>query len=117
MLLGEWLAWWKKIGRQQLFDLLSEAWDPLHDASFRDEVEARLDALGRLLHGGANALDVMIFLHDLRHTRWPERTGRKWIGRDRAVARKVFAWYLDATGEHPPDTARSRATYTNRRFS
>jgi hypothetical protein len=117
MLLGEWRAWWKKVGREQLVALLSEAWDPFADAAFRHEAEGQLDALGKLLHEGANALDVMLFLHDLRHTRWPERMGRKWASRDRAVARKVFAWYVAATGERPPDTARSRATYTDRRFN
>ena len=30
-----------------------------------------------------------------------KRMGRKWEGRDRAVAKKVVAWYRDATGEHP----------------
>ncbi len=116
VLLGEWRAWWNAVGRRQLFDLLSESWDPFADATFRDEVGPQVDALGRRLHEGANALDVMTFLHDLRHTRWPNRTGGKWHSRDRAVARKVLAWYGEATGEYPPDTARSRTTYTDRKF-
>jgi hypothetical protein len=27
--------------------------------------------------------------------------GRKWRSRDRAVAKKVVAWYREATGEYP----------------
>lgn len=50
---------------------------------------------------GATLVAVHTFLHDLRRTRWPERMGRKWTSRDRAVARKVLAWYRDATDEHP----------------
>jgi hypothetical protein len=117
VLLAEWRTWWNAVGRGQLSALLTESWDPFADATFRDEVEPQLDAFGRRLHEGANALDVMIFLRDLRQSRWPNRTGRKWVSRDRAVARKVFAWYGGATGESPPDTAQSRATYTDRRFS
>jgi hypothetical protein len=95
---------WNGVGRQQLSDLLSESWDPFADASFRDHVNPQIDALGRWLHEGASALDVQVFLHDLGHTKWPNRTGRKWASRDRAVGRKVVAWYREATGEHPSDT-------------
>jgi hypothetical protein len=102
VLLAEWRAWWNAVGRRQLSNLLSESWDPFADTTFWDEVSARVDALGRRLHEGASDLDVHVFLHDLRHTRWPNRTGRKWTSRDRAVARKVVAWYREATGEYPP---------------
>jgi hypothetical protein len=46
-----------------------------------------------------NEADVKAFLTALRHTRWPERMGRKWMTRDRRVAEKVVSWYRDATGE------------------
>jgi len=88
-------------GAAELRQLLDETWDPFQDASFRAEAEPRLFGLARRLHEGATLLDVQILLHDLRRTRWPERTGRKWTGRDRAVARKVIAWYRLATGEVP----------------
>jgi hypothetical protein len=99
MLLGEWRAWWKESGNQGLEDLLSESWDPFADAEFRIAAAERLQVLGRRLHEGATLVDVQTFLHDLRRTRWPERMGRRWTSRDRAVARKVVAWYRDATGE------------------
>jgi hypothetical protein len=104
MLLAEWRPWWNSVGREQLSDLLSESWDPFADASFRDHVSPEIDALGRRLHEGANALDVQVCLHDLRHTKWPDRTGRKWANRDRAVGRKVVVWYREATREYPPDS-------------
>jgi len=101
MLLGEWRAWWKASGEEQLERLLRENWDPFHDASFRVDAQERLFALARNLHEGATLVDVQAFLHDLRRARWPERMGRKWTSRDRAVARKVVAWYREATGEEP----------------
>ncbi len=101
MLLAEWRAWWKRSGAEQLRDLLRESWDPFEDAGFRAEAEDRLLALGRTLHEGASLVDVQVFLHDLRRSRWPERMGRKWTSRDRAVARKVLGWYREATGEQP----------------
>jgi hypothetical protein len=101
MLLGEWRAWWKASGEQQLRDLLRENWDPFADPSFRVAAEDQLLPLARRLHEGATLVDVQTFLHDLRRTRWPERMGRKWTSRDRAVARKVVAWYRDATDEQP----------------
>jgi hypothetical protein len=101
MLLGEWRAWWKESGAQELDDLLSENWDPFADAEFRVAAAERLQVLGRRLHEGATLVDVHTFLHDLRRTRWPERWGRKWTSRDRAVAGKVVAWYWNATGEEP----------------
>jgi hypothetical protein len=104
VLLAEWRTWWNSIGRQQLSDLLSTSWDPFADASFRDHVTPQIDALGRRLHEGASALDVQVFLRDLRHTKWPNRTGRKWGSRDRAVGRKVVDWYREATHEYTSDT-------------
>ena len=103
MLLVEWRAWWKTSGAQQLSRLLQENWDPYQDASFRAEAEARLFTLARHLHEGAILVDVQHFLHDLRRSRWPERMGRKWKSRDRAVAKKVVAWYREATGEQPAE--------------
>jgi hypothetical protein len=101
MLLTEWRAWWLKSGAAELQGLLDDNWDPFEDASFRAEAEPRLLDLARRLHEGATVVDVKVLLHDLRRTRWPERMGRKWIGRDRAVARKVIAWYRESTGEIP----------------
>jgi hypothetical protein len=101
MLLAEWRAWWMKTGAAEFRQLLDENWDPFQDATFRSETEPRLFELARRLHEGATVVDVQILLHDLRRSRWPERMGRKWIGRDRAVARKVIAWYRRATGEVP----------------
>ena len=101
MLLGEWRAWWKESGEQELRRLLFENWDPFGDADFRVVADDRLLPLARRLHEGASLVEVQTFLHDLRRTRWPERMGRKWTGRDRAVARKVVAWYRTATGEQP----------------
>ena len=104
VLLADWRSWWKTHGQGQLFDLLAESWDPFADTSFREDVHPQMDPLGRRLHEGANTLDVQVFLHDLRHTKWPNRTGRKWTSRDRAVGRKVVTWYREATGEHPSDS-------------
>ena len=100
VLLGDWLTWWNGEGRRQLSDLLDESWDPFEDATFRIEAAERIDVLGRQLHEGADIVDVQSFLHDLRHTRWPDRWGRKWTSRDRAVAKRVVEWYRTATGEH-----------------
>ena len=101
MLLAEWRAWWKSSGADQLSNLLRENWDPFGDSSFRTYAEERLFDLARSLHEGATLVDVQVFLHDLRRSHWPERTGRKWTSRDRAVATKVVAWYREATGEQP----------------
>jgi len=101
VLLAEWRAWWTESGADELRQLLEENWDPFEDADFRAEAAPRLFDLARRLHEGADLVDVQWFLHDLRATRWPERHGRKWWGRDRAVARKVVAWYQEATGERP----------------
>jgi hypothetical protein len=83
MHLAEWRAWWMKSGAAELRQLLEENWDPFQDASFRAEAEPRLFDLARRLHEGAGLVDIQWFLHDLRGTRWPERRGRKWWGRDR----------------------------------
>lgn len=103
MQLGEWRAWWKSSGEQQLSDLLRESWDPFGDDSFRVDTQDQLVLLARSLHEGATRIDVQAFLRGLRRTRWPERLGRKWTARDRAVAKKVVAWYQDVTGERPAD--------------
>ncbi len=89
MLLGEWRAWWKASGEQQLRDLLRENWDPFADANFRLAADDQLLRLTRRLHEGATLVDVQVFLHELRRTQWPERMGRKWTSRDRAVARRL----------------------------
>lgn len=99
MNLAEWLAWWRRSAERELKELLVESWDPFADPDFRSSAEARLVDLGRRLHEGATRVDVQVFLRDLRRTRWPRRTGRKGITRDRRVAEKVLAWYHDATGE------------------
>ncbi len=99
MLLAEWRAWWSDSGREQLRDLLLESWDPFADAGFRLEADPELALLARHLHEGAGLVDVQVFLGALRRTRWPDRIGRKWTSRDRAVARKVVDWYREATGE------------------
>ena len=104
MLLAEWRAWWKTSGAEQLSDLLHENWDPFEDARFRANAEERLFALARMLHEGATLVGVHVFLHDLRRSQWPERMGRKWTSRDRAVAKKVVAWYQESTGEQPGET-------------
>jgi hypothetical protein len=49
VLLGEWRAWWKESGEQELDDLLSENWDPFADAEFRVAAAERLQLLGRRL--------------------------------------------------------------------
>ena len=99
MHLGEWLSWWRETGEEQLHDLLRESWDPYADDDFRAAARDRVAQLGRRLHEGATVVDVRVFLTDLRHTRWPERMGRKWMTRDRCVAEKVVSWYRQATGE------------------
>jgi len=101
MLLAEWRAWWKESGAEQLDSLLWENWDPFREDSFRADAGTELFILARRLHEGATLVDVQDFLHDLRRKGWPERMGRKWRSRDRAVARKVVAWYREATGEQP----------------
>jgi hypothetical protein len=97
--LAEWRDWWRRSGEQQLRDLLRENWDPFEDPEFRASAEERLVDLARRLHEGATVVDVRVFLSDLRHTRWPERIGRKWMTRDRRVAEKIVSWYHGATGE------------------
>lgn len=99
MNLAEWRGWWRSTGEQQLGELLDESWDPFTDPEFRRSAESRLAELARFLHEGATAIDVRVFLSDLRHARWPERTGRKWTTRDRRVAEKVVHWYHASTGE------------------
>ena len=99
MLLAEWRKWWKTSGQRELRGLLADNWDTFADEGFRREVDDQLAILARRLHEGANLVDVQVFLHDLRRSRWPERMGRKWAGRDRAVAKKVVEWYRTATGE------------------
>ena len=101
MLLSEWRSWWKTSGEAQLSGLLQENWDPFQDENFREDAEPELFILARRLHEGAGLVDIQDFLHDLRRGRWPERMGRKWRSRDRAVAKKVVAWYRGATGEYP----------------
>jgi hypothetical protein len=39
--------------------------------------------------------------------------GRKWTGRDRAVARKVIAWYQPATGDVPVSAKPDRVIFLN----
>lgn len=99
VLLAEWRKWWKTSGQRELRELLADNWDPFADEGFRREADDQLAALARHLHEGATLLDVQVFLHDLRRSRWPERMGRKWTGRDRAVAKKVVEWYRTVTGE------------------
>jgi hypothetical protein len=99
MLLAEWRKWWETSGEQQLSDLLRENWDPFEDESFRAQAQEQLLPLARQLHEGATLVDVQVFLNDLRRTQWPRRTGRKWTSRDRSVAKKIVAWYREATGE------------------
>jgi hypothetical protein len=108
MLLGEWRAWWKASGERQLTELLCENWDPFEDDGFRVEARDRLFALARSLHEGSTLVDVQMFLHELRRSRWPARMGRKWTSRDQAVARKIVAWYGEATGEQPARSTGSR---------
>jgi hypothetical protein len=91
--LAEWRAWWRETGEEQLDELLREHWDPFADEEFRAAAGDQVAQLARRLHEGANVVDVRVFLTDLRHTRWPERIGRKWTTRDRRVAEKVVAWY------------------------
>jgi hypothetical protein len=97
--LEEWRRWWRDGGEEQLDELLGEHWDPFDDAGFRASATEDVARLARRLHEGANVVDVRVFLTDLRHTRWPERIGRKWTTRDRRVAEKVVAWYHAASGE------------------
>jgi hypothetical protein len=97
--LAECRGWWRESGHRELRDLLTENWDPFSDAGFRAAAEERLVDLARRLHEGADVVDVRVFLSDLRHTRWPERMGRKWMTRDRRVAEKVVGWYHASTGE------------------
>jgi hypothetical protein len=99
MNLAEWRTWWRETGEEQLQDLLSDNWDPFADAEFRASARERVFQLARRLHEGATVVDVRVFLTDLRHTRRPERIGRKWMTRDRRVAEKVVAWYRGSTGE------------------
>jgi hypothetical protein len=102
--LAEWRSWWKNAGEAQLSGLLQENWDPFEDESFRADAEPKLFILARRLHQGADLVETQDFLHDLRRSRWPERMGRKWHSRDRAVAEKVVTWYREATGEHSVKT-------------
>jgi hypothetical protein len=97
--LAEWRAWWRRSGERQLRHLLRSNWDPFEDPEFEASVNNSLLDLARRLHEGATATDVRVFLSDLRHTRWPERAGRKWSTRDRRVAEKVVVWYRESTGE------------------
>jgi hypothetical protein len=99
MNLAEWRVWWQSSGEEQLRQLLQDNWDPFADPDFRRSVENRVADLARRLHEGATVVDVRVFLSDLRHTRWPERGGRKWATRDRRVAEKIVGWYHGATGE------------------
>jgi hypothetical protein len=99
MNLVEWRAWWRDSGEEQLENLLRENWDPFADPAFVASSANRLADLARRLHEGATVVDVRLFLSDLRHTQWPNRTGRKWTTRDRRVADKVVDWYHGATGE------------------
>jgi hypothetical protein len=103
MLLGEWREWWETSGEQQLSDLLRENWDPFEDEGFRVQAQEQLLPLAKQLHEGATRVDVQVFLHDLRTTQWPKRVGRKWTSRDRSVAKKIVAWYQEATGEQPAE--------------
>jgi hypothetical protein len=99
MNLGEWLTWWRRSGERQLRHLLRSNWDPFEVPGFENAVEESLNLLGRRLHEGATAVDVRAFLSDLRQTRWPDRTGRKWSNRDRRTAERIVVWYHEATGE------------------
>jgi hypothetical protein len=103
MHLAEWREWWRTTGEPELQGLLGASWDPYADQDFRGAADARLFELARRLHEGANVVDVRVFLSDLRHMRWPERIGRKWMTRDRRVAEKVVSWYHHSTGESPRD--------------
>ena len=99
VLLAEWRTWWSEHGERELHDLLQERWDPFGDESFRASAAPELFRLARNLHEGATLVDVQTFLNDLRRRQSPERTGHKWFNRDRAVARRVIAWYEQTTGE------------------
>jgi hypothetical protein len=95
----EWRSWWRRSGDEQLRHLLRKEWDPMEDPDFEDAVRPRLEDLGRQLHEGATAVDIRIYLSELRRERWPERQGRKWATRDRRTAERLSVWYHEATGE------------------
>jgi hypothetical protein len=99
VLLGEWRAWWRERGENGLRSFLRQNWDAAADDDFGAVTDADLLALARHLHEGDSQVDVQWRLHELRARKHPERQGRKWVGRDRAVARKLVAWYADETGE------------------
>jgi hypothetical protein len=97
--LAEWRRWWRDGGEEELHELLQENWDPFGDAEFRASTADEIARLARHLHEGAGVVDVRVFLTGLRHTKWPERIGRKWMTPDRRVAEKLVSWYRGATGE------------------
>lgn len=99
VLLAEWRKWWAERGEAELTELLSERWDPFAEESFRETIRPELAKLVRDLHEGASLIEVQRSLNELRRKGQPERRGRKWINRDRAVARHLVAWYEQATGE------------------
>jgi hypothetical protein len=100
VLLAEWRRWWADRGEFELVEVLRERWDPYADGAFEAAVAPELARFARDLHEGASLLDVQWSLSELRRQHQPERYGRKWVSRDRAVARYVVAWYEQATGEH-----------------
>jgi hypothetical protein len=100
VLLAEWRQWWADRGEAELVELLRQRWDPYTDESFEAAITPHLRTLARELHEGASLLDIQRSLNELRRRYQPDRSGQKWINRDRAVGRHLVAWYEQATGEH-----------------
>ena len=99
MLLGEWQQWWAGSGESEVMSLLSERWDPFADEVFSEVARPALAKLVRDLHEGASLIETQRSLNEIRRQQQPERSGQKWINRDRAVARHLVTWYESATGE------------------
>jgi hypothetical protein len=99
VLLGEWRQWWATRGESELIELLAERWDPFADEALREAARPQLAKLARDLHEGASLIETQRSLNEIRREHQTQRLGRKWINRDRAVARHLVAWYEDATGE------------------